>query len=177
MSLGIERGKVFLVDYDRNWAREYVAIKNKIVEATILRDSQIEHVGSTSIRGCRAKPIIDILVGVEDYKSLDKDFYKQMQNIGYYRLQVSREDSIVMASFKDNDFSIHTCFIHLANYPSLKWEEMIKFRDILNSNVVLRDEYIFLKNHLQEQYWDDRSTYTKRKGVFIKKVLENASSD
>ncbi|MCG1008950.1 GrpB family protein [Salinicoccus sp. ID82-1] len=173
MDLGVERGKVSLLKYDRRWCDAYRKISDSILKATELESWQIEHVGSTSIIGCHAKPIIDVLIGVGDYRAMNHDFFRKMRSIGFHRLKVEKEDEIVMASFKDEAFSIHTCFIHLVSYRSSKWDDMLEFRNALNADAILRDEYVQLKSELKGKYANDRPAYTQGKEAFIKRVLGN----
>ena len=63
-TLGLKHGLNLLVDYDPRWPGAYAAEKERILAALGDRVMAIEHYGSTAIRGLRAKPIVDILVGI-----------------------------------------------------------------------------------------------------------------
>ena len=62
---------VVVLPYDKHWARDFCEIKSEIQEALDQLALAIEHVGSTSVHGLSAKPIIDIDVVIKDYSMLD----------------------------------------------------------------------------------------------------------
>lgn len=65
MKLGTGRNEVKLAEHSREWAEEFKRIKKELINRTALTKDQIEHIGSTAIKEIKAKPIIDILVGIE----------------------------------------------------------------------------------------------------------------
>lgn len=75
--------QVEISKYDPQWAEEYTREQGKIVEA--LRDVcvGIEHIGSTSVPNLGAKPIIDIMVGVEELASLQSEHRERLQGFQY----------------------------------------------------------------------------------------------
>ena len=111
MKLGLKNNEVVIVPYDKEWKGEFNKTKAQIIQYTNLKPEQIEHIGSTSIEGIRAKPIIDILIGVESLTTLDKPFFKDLQNAGFYRLKVERPNEIVCAKFTDETFEIILDFL------------------------------------------------------------------
>ncbi|RAI82653.1 GrpB family protein [Macrococcoides goetzii] len=173
MSLGVKRGQVVLSEYQETWVDEYNHVKNEILNVVKLDKNAIHHIGSTSIPGLSAKPIIDILIGVEDYMSLPEYFFKELKTIGIYRLRVEKDDEIVLAKFEDESFQKHTHFIHIVNKEQQKYTELLKFRDYLLSHSDARMEYQRLKEKLYTQYADDRPRYTQEKEAFIKLIINN----
>lgn len=173
MSLGVNRGEVVLSEYQEIWADEFNHVKNEILKVVKLDKNAIHHIGSTSIPGLSAKPIIDILIGVEDYMSLPESFFDAFKTIGIYRLRVEKDDEIVLAKFKDTTFQKHTHFIHIVNKEQQKYTELLKFRDYLRSHSDARMEYQRLKEKLSTQYADDRPKYTQEKEAFIKSIINN----
>lgn len=177
MNLGISRGQVRLLEYQIEWKNEFNSIKSEILNHTSLNPNQIEHVGSTSIPGLKAKPIIDILIGVENYKSVSEDFFDSLKNIGIYRIRFQKEDEVVLAKFKDNSFQEHTHFVHLVNIDGTKWNDLIKFRNYLIHNKHAREKYMSLKEKLASEYPVDRPKYTEEKETFIKNILKISESE
>ncbi|RXK17486.1 GrpB family protein [Macrococcus sp. DPC7161] len=172
MNLGVKRGEVLLSDYQNSWIEEFNKVKNQILSVTNLKSECIEHIGSTAIPGLKAKPIIDIMIGVDDYKTMQEPFFNALKSIGIYRLRVQKDDEIVLAKFSDETFQTHTHFIHLVNLNNQKWNDLIKFRDRLKLNDELRDAYMDLKEVLSEKYSEDRPKYTEEKEAFIKRVID-----
>lgn len=150
---------------------EFNHVKNEILNIVKLDKNAIHHIGSTSIPGLSAKPIIDILIGVEDYMSLPESFFEALKTIGIYRLRVEKDDEIVLAKFADEFFHKHTHLIHIVNKEKQKYTELLKFRDYLRSHSDARMEYQRLKENLSTQYADDRPRYTQEKEAFIKLII------
>lgn len=171
LTLGVYRGQVVLSDYQDAWVNDFEQVKQDIIKATDIESNDIQHIGSISIPGLAAKPIIDILIGVEDYKSMPKSFYDALITIGIFRLRVERADEIVLAKFEGDSFQKHTCFIHLVSKEQQKWTDLLKFRDYLRSNPDARYEYQHLKEYLSIQYPDNRAKYTQEKEAFVNSIL------
>ena len=169
MSLGLKRGTVILEDYDSNWKIE--ANKTINVLKSILEDRyvSIEHVGSTAIIGFKAKPIIDIVVGVNNYDSiLEVKDKLEKNNIIFRNDDRPRELLFCIGDYEDNFVTHH---IHVVLYDTEEFRKYIDFRDCLNSNLELRDLYLSTKESLERKYSNDRKQYTKEKSIIIEKIL------
>lgn len=131
----------------------------------------IEHVGSTAVVGLAAKPVIDIMVGVE---SLDasKPAIAIMQGNGYCYHPYKGE---VMHWFCKPRPEIRTHHLHLVPFQSKLWYQRLAFRDCLRSNHVLGKEYENLKYKLAKKCKDDRELYTSEKSAFVARVLTQVS--
>jgi len=127
----------------------------------------IEHVGSTAVPGLKAKPIIDIMVGVKDLDS-SVGAIDVLQRNGYCYYPYKTE---VMHWFCKPTPEYRTHHLHLVPYDSPLWRERIKFRDILRSNGKFAEQYAQLKVSLARDLTDDRERYTELKWSFIEGVL------
>jgi GrpB-like predicted nucleotidyltransferase (UPF0157 family) len=144
--------------------------EEKEVLINIFKDENFiyEHVGSTSIKGLAAKPIVDIAIGVSNLDQIDKyvDTLKSMYTVKY------NNDSDEILLIKEND--VETFFlIHILEKNSKRYLNLIKFRDILNKNPDIVKEYENLKLGLLKKYADNRKLYTQSKNDFIQGVLNN----
>lgn len=169
MSIGLKRGTVILEDYDENWHLE--AMKTINILKSILKDKyvEIEHVGSTSIKGFRAKPIIDIAVGVNDFDLiLDMNDELEKNNIILRNDDRPRELLFCIGDYNDNFVTHH---IHVVLYDTEEYRKYIDFRDCLNTNNELRNMYLKEKERLEKLYSNDRKQYTKEKSIIIEKIL------
>lgn len=171
MKLGLKKHEVLLVPYDMDWKIEFNTVKEKILEHTNLQSYQVEHIGSTAIEGILAKPIIDILVGVENLSSLDEAFFKDLRKVGFYRLQVDRPNEIVCAKFTDTSFETKTHFIHIVEINKEKWRQMLFFRDFLNGNEAVKKEYETLKNSFFSTGKEGINEYTHYKEQFVQSIF------
>ena len=142
MNLGLKNNEVRLVEYSPKWRGEFERSKNLILNHTHIPENRIEHIGSTSIIGMSAKPIIDIVIGVDDLKKVDKTLFKELEKAGFFRLKVNRPNEIVLAKFLDESYKVKTHFIHLVEYKKDLWHNLIFFRDYLNSNKEDREKYL-----------------------------------
>lgn len=169
-SIGLQRGVVHLEPYIEKWVQDFE------IEAEILKNIfadvalRIEHIGSTSIPGLSAKPIIDILIGIK--KLSDISHVKQsLKGSGYfYRENACTADRIFFAKGPEEH---RTHYVHIVEYKGDEWNKLIKFRDYLRKNDKARDDYMELKTELAEQYRNERSKYTKAKNDFIQSIIKN----
>jgi len=168
--VGLERGAVKLEPYDYKWSmlfddeREllYFHLNDLIIE--------IEHVGSTSIEGLFAKPIIDIAIGVRSLNKVIK-LKEKLKKIGYFEVPVSVDDKQVFAKYKENKI---THFLHVMIFNQNLWRDQISFRDYLRSFPDSRLEYIKLKEELANKYPNDVISYTNEKKKFVDNILKKA---
>lgn len=168
--IGLKDGTVELEQYTQEWvviAKETMH-KLKNILGNIVVD--IQHVGSTSIVGIMAKPIIDIEVGVNSIKDVMGLIPILQDNGFYYRPRTSNENHILFAC-RDLHNEKDTHYIHVVIYGKTEWTNNLKFRDILNENVDIRKEYENLKLQLSIEYPVDRTAYTNMKSEFIKRII------
>jgi GrpB-like predicted nucleotidyltransferase (UPF0157 family) len=130
----------------------------------------IEHVGSTSVSGLSAKPIIDIMFGVT---SLDasKPAIEALSDIEYCYYPYKTE---VMHWFCKPKPEYRTHHLHLIPYESELWHQRLKFRDILRKDSGIAQKYANLKAGLANEHPVDREAYTQNKGPFIQGVLNGS---
>jgi len=168
--LGLERGLVKLEPYNDKWSKlfdeERELLSSRLKELIIA----IEHVGSTSIEGLFAKPIIDIAIGVS---SLDViiELKEKVKALGYVEVPVSLDGKHVFARYKEKKI---THFLHVMIYNQNLWIDQISFRDYLRSDLDAKIEYIKLKEKLANKYPNDVVSYTNEKKEFVNSILKRA---
>lgn len=173
MTIGLKRGTVELQPYDLQWAAEFEAEKSLLESTFADKIMGIEHIGSTSIPGLLAKPIIDIIMAVDSFERLDY-FIQHLQPMGY--------EYMPERMFVDRKFfpkgprsgRTHHLSIVLHN-DTEQWVKPIAFRDYLRSNEAERDKYAQLKRSLAAKYAQDRAAYTSAKGDFIRVILDKVA--
>ena len=170
MRLGLRRGTVSVEAHNREW--ETIAAKTiaelKLILQEVLIDAQ--HVGSTSIKGICAKPIIDIVVGVSDFdKLLSKNIILD-KNGFMFRGQDHPGQYLYVCG--DNDLRTH--HIHAVIYNSKTWNDYVDMRDYLSCHKEDAENYSKLKETLAGQYPEDRETYTAMKSEMISEILSKA---
>ena len=160
--------KIQLQEYDLSWPEKFQAEKKIINE--VIGDfvcGSIEHVGSTSIPGLMAKPIIDIMVGVESL-SLSKPCIQLLEKDNYKYFPYKTN---VMHWFCKPSDEFRTHHLHLIPYKSGLWQERIKFKNLLLNDNSVAKNYQSLKIELAKKHENDREKYTQEKWPFIKEAL------
>ncbi|WP_085299323.1 GrpB family protein [Cognaticolwellia mytili] len=164
---------VVLEKYDPSWPEKFEIEKAQLlVAAGQWNYGNVEHVGSTSIEGMIAKPIIDIMFGVkslEDSKLAIDALVKAGYDYWPYKADL-------MHWFCKPSDAFRTHHLHLIPFESDLWKERIKFRDKLRENNKLANDYANLKRELASKYREDREAYTQEKWPFIQKVLQHSQS-
>ncbi|MGG3586019.1 hypothetical protein CN890_18385 [Priestia megaterium] len=168
--LGIERGLVKLEPYNDKWSKLFDEERELLSSQLKELISAIEHVGSTSIEGLFAKPIIDIAIGVS---SLDViiELKEKVKDLGYVEVPVSIDGKHVFARYKEKKI---THFLHVMIYNQSLWIDQISFRDYLRSDTDAKIEYIKIKEELANKYSNDVVSYTNEKGEFVDHILKRA---
>ncbi|MGG0642999.1 GrpB family protein [Sporosarcina gallistercoris] len=174
MILGLVQGEIHIVEHQVGWQEEFQKTRQAVHEATGLRFDQIEHIGSTSIKGIKAKPMIDIALGVDDIHMVSVELLRSLKSIQFYRLQVALENEVVLAKFLDNGkLDKKTHIIHLVKYEGQKWNDLLSFRDHLNASESLAKEYERLKLSYLSKGNGDMNDYTRFKEDFVRRIVES----
>ena len=165
-------GRVLIVDYDPRWAELFEREAARIRAVLAERALRVEHVGSTSVPGLPAKPVIDILLVVTD--SADETSYVPALAATGYRLHIREADWYEHRMFKgpDTDINLHT---FSAGCPEI--DRMLMFRDWLRINPADRQLYARTKLTLAQREWTFVQNYADAKGVAIEGIIARARHD
>jgi GrpB-like predicted nucleotidyltransferase (UPF0157 family) len=172
LELGLKKDEVRLVEYSPEWTGEFQKVRKEICLKTGLNADRIKHIGSTAILGMPAKPIIDLLVGIDDLKALDKQIISGLKECGFLRLKVERTGEIVFAKFRDTTYEVKTHFIHMVDYQQDLWKDLIFFRDYLNANETARTQYLTIKLAYLENSSTGINEYTAFKEEFVRGIFK-----
>jgi GrpB-like predicted nucleotidyltransferase (UPF0157 family) len=167
-SLGWDDQSIGIEAYDPRWPSEFEK-ERKALEETVgdLATGGIHHVGSTAVPGLEAKPIIDILMGVEDLLG-SRACFGDLRRLGYLYEPYRPEE---MHWFCKPHPSHRTHHLHVVPTNSRRFCQELAFRDHLRSNPEARDAYAALKRRLAVEFENDREAYTSAKGSFIEAAL------
>lgn len=165
----MKQAPVELSEHDPEWFSKF-EIEKEFLLGVIggWLHGSVEHVGSTSVPGLIAKPVIDIMFGVKSLEASKPAIDVLARNS--YEYFPYKED--VMHWFCKPSDAFRTHHLHLIPYKSPLWQERIQFREILLSNQEIANQYSALKKNLATRYKDDREVYTREKWPFIQKVLK-----
>src|SRR5262249_40228433 len=130
----------------------------------------IEHVGSTAVPGVAAKPVIDIMAGVESLER-SRPALVVVERL-HYCYAPYRAD--VMHWFCKPSPAFRTHHLHLVPFGSRLWIERLAFRDYLRAHGAVAQEYAELKRRLAEAHRFDREAYTEAKTPFVERIVRDA---
>ncbi|PDY46725.1 GrpB family protein [Bacillus pseudomycoides] len=160
--------EIIIEPYNLNWHTEFVKEKEKFI--TLLKKDilVIEHIGSTSVEGLDAKPLIDMMIGVKDLKLVDH-WIEPLQTIEYE--YIFHENFPQRRFFRKGQWRAGTHHLHVYTYGGQEWEDNLLFRDFMRNHEWARVEYKQLKQELAMKYPFDRVAYTNAKEPFIRRII------
>lgn len=169
--LGVKHKLVTLAEPNARWQEAYATEEATIRGALGDLALDIQHFGSTSIPTIKAKPVIDIAVGVKHFED-GFSCIKPMEEIGYDYAgnDIVPDDHIFGRGIKGET---RTHLVHIVEHGGAHWTRFILFRDRLRTNSALAQAYEALKINLAKEYADNRAAYTEAKRAFIDKVVAN----
>lgn len=164
--------KVEVVPHDPRWKDAFEVESNRVADALGNTVVGIHHIGSTSIPGIYAKPIIDLLVEVNNITQVAAR-KSHMESLGY---EVMGEFGIPGRQYfrKDNRDGIRTHHIHTFAMGSAQIERHLLFRDYMIAHPDEAQAYSDLKRMLAKQYPTNIESYMDGKDGFIKAIDQKA---
>lgn len=165
--LGLASNAVRLADPTPLWAQLYAEEAERLKEVLGPKLLGLEHYGSTSVSNLKAKPILDMLAGIENLED-GPLLAAPLAELGYEYVGAD----IVPGHHLFGKGLERTHLLHVVEYQSAIWTEALRFRDALRANPALAHEYEALKIGLSEQYAESRAEYTASKASFIQSVLD-----
>jgi GrpB-like predicted nucleotidyltransferase (UPF0157 family) len=166
---------IIIVDYNPHWPQLFQQEAARIRAALGDLILRLEHIGSTSIPGLPAKPVIDLLIGVDSIDQARQTAVPALEALGY-------------AFWYDNPDPNHLFFvkglppngprshhIHIVPAEGNEWDRVL-FRDYLRAHPDETARYAALKRDLATRFQNDREAYTGAKGDYIIGVLEKAKA-
>lgn len=160
--------KVIVVPYDPQWQKNFARIHTELADALGPLALRIEHVGSTSVPGLAAKPIIDIDVVIQDY-SVFPEVVKALSRIGYAHegdLGISCREAFRYEG--KPHLQKHHLYVCPADSPEL--HRHITFRNYLRSHPEAAQRYGEEKEKAALLYPDDIDAYIQHKSPCIEKI-------
>ena len=162
-------GRILIHDYDPQWPELFGSYARKIQDALGARALRIEHVGSTSVPGLAAKPVIDILLEVMD--SADEGSYAPDLEAAGFTLHRREPDWFEHRMFKAPAGNLN---LHVFSEDCQEIGRMLAFRNWLRAHPGDRDLYQRTKLALAGQEWETVQHYADAKTEVIKEILERA---
>jgi GrpB-like predicted nucleotidyltransferase (UPF0157 family) len=162
-------GKIQVVDYDPGWPGLFEREAEQIREVLGDRVVRLEHVGSTSVPGLAAKPIIDIVLVVPD--SGDEPAYLPDLEAAGYRLVIREPDWWQHRVLKGPDTNVN---LHVYSPDCPEVERYLIFRDRLRSDPADREHYQRVKRELAQRDWTYVQQYADAKTEVVEEIVLRA---
>ena len=165
--------KVEVVKHSPEWQNLFKEESQSITKALKENVIAIHHIGSTAIAGIYAKPIIDLLVEVNNINKVYRS-NKDMTKLGY---EAMGEFGIPGRRFfrKNNAFGIRTHHVHVFEINSPEVKRHLAFRDYIIAHPAEAKQYSDLKQKLAKQFPEDIESYMDGKDEFIKNIDRKAT--
>jgi GrpB-like predicted nucleotidyltransferase (UPF0157 family) len=166
----VERQDIVIADYDPVWSRRFGREEAKIRGALGPAALSVEHVGSTSVPGLAAKPIVDILLVVEDSGNEDS-YLPALEDAGYV-LRVREPDFEEHRMFRTPEKDVH---VHVFSPGAEEVERLLLLRDHLRHNKEDRELYAGTKRELASRDWPSMQHYADAKTGIVEAILARTS--
>lgn len=159
---------VIVVSYDPGWAEEFLRLKAHLAQALQGRILSIEHVGSTSVEGLPAKPILDIDVVMRSYDDFP-GIQSCLERLGYWHegdLGIPGREAFAYA--ETGGFMAHHLYVCPQDSAELK--RHVAFRDYLRAHPGDREKYGDVKREAARKHPENIDAYLEEKGPVIAEI-------
>jgi GrpB-like predicted nucleotidyltransferase (UPF0157 family) len=168
---------VRIVDYDPSWPAMYEAERKAVLQAAGEWLVDIQHLGSTSVPGLAAKPVIDIIAAVTSLNDA-RNIVGPLAAIGYdyvpeYEVEMPERRYFRKGRRGSEGDKYH---LHVVKPDSEFWNRHLAFRDYLRAHPEVAREYAELKRRLAAKHGTDVDAYTDAKSAFILGIQEKAAA-
>jgi GrpB-like predicted nucleotidyltransferase (UPF0157 family) len=165
---------VIVTPYDSAWPGHFRALRDRLLPALEGISEHIEHVGSTSVKGLAAKPIIDIDIIIEEAQ-LDAAI-KALAGLDYHhRGELGIEGRHAFRYEGEEDLPVHNLYVCIQGAESLR--NHLLLRDYLREHPDRAEAYGELKQQLARKHPNDIDAYIEGKSAFILEILEEQGMD
>jgi GrpB-like predicted nucleotidyltransferase (UPF0157 family) len=165
-------GRILIADYDPRWPTQFLQEAGKVRDALGQKALRVEHIGSTSVPGLAAKPVLDILLVVAD--SADEASFVPALEAAGYLLHIREPEWYQHRMFKGLGREVN---LHVFSSGCPEIERVLTFRDWLRVNPEDRQLYARTKLDLARKEWEHVQNYADAKTAVIEEILERAASN
>ena len=163
-----------IVAYDPGWQTLFEAERGSLERVFHGEPAVVEHVGSTSVPGLGAKPIVDIMLGVERLSDVEARI-PQIEQLGYGYVPEYEDQLPERRYFRRPRTPPRLFHLHAVEQSSDFWKRHLLFRDYLRVHPEVARKYYELKCTLAERHrFDPVDSYTEAKSDFIESVIDSA---
>ncbi|WP_188190761.1 GrpB family protein [Nonomuraea sp. SYSU D8015] len=164
--------RIEIAGYDPAWPREFAALGRTLREALGDVAVRIDHIGSTSVPGLAAKPVLDVQISVRSFEPLEA-FKAPLEALGL----VHRADNpeLTKRYFREAPGSRRT-HVHVRELGSFSQQLPLLFRDYLRAHPAAADEFASAKRRCAAEFGDERQKYVAAKEPYVWEILRQADT-
>jgi GrpB-like predicted nucleotidyltransferase (UPF0157 family) len=162
--------ELVLYEYQDTWPQQFVQVAEQLRAIVPAHSASLEHIGSTSVTGLCAKPVLDVLLGINSLTEVEAAI-PALASVGFvYRPEheAAIPDRRYFVRPAGQTLRVH---LHAVLLGGLLWRQHLLFRDALRQEPPLREQYATLKRTLAAAHAGDKAAYTEAKAPFIRQVL------
>jgi GrpB-like predicted nucleotidyltransferase (UPF0157 family) len=167
---------IVVVDYDPEWPILFEQEKERLIAAVESHILVVEHIGSTSVPGLAAKPVIDIGVGIQRLAGAEL-MMPSIEGLGYVYEPALEQLLPKRRFFWKGTTTVHTYHLHLAEAENPVLVRPLQFRDYLRKHRDAAVEYGALKKELAIHCGQDMEAYVTGKTEFIENVMRQIEKE
>jgi GrpB-like predicted nucleotidyltransferase (UPF0157 family) len=161
---------VIVSPYSATWPAHFAVVRDALLAGFAPHVVEIEHIGSTSVPGLAAKPVIDVLLGARALADIEQ-MIPALADLGFTYVPKYEAEIPMRRYFVKTSATAPRVHLHAVERDSRLWAEHMAFRDLLRTDAALRDGYQALKLRLAAEFADDKAAYTDAKGPFIQSAI------
>jgi len=159
--------KIF--SYNQKFLEDFKKEKNRIFKS--IKNVEIHHIGSTAVPGLGGKGIIDIMIGINNWKELD-EIIEKLKSMGFTHIHPKENEKVFLS--KERATGLGDAHIHIVKKGGKIYRDLLSFRDCLISDKKESERYFNLKLKWLKEFKGDRAKYTKEKESYVKDVLRRS---
>ncbi|MFZ6643087.1 GrpB family protein [Undibacterium sp. TC4M20W] len=162
--------KVIVSPYSKEWPALFLQIKGELLAVFAPVAVSLEHIGSTSVPGLAAKPVLDVLLGASSLQEIEAKI-PALAKLDYVYVPKYEQELPMRRYFVKAPADSLRIHLHAVVTGSPFWNEHLAFRNILRTDVQLCSQYQALKLQLAQTHANDKAAYSDAKGPFIQATL------
>jgi GrpB-like predicted nucleotidyltransferase (UPF0157 family) len=171
---------ITIVPYMDEWPHSFTTEARRIRARFVDRALRIDHVGSTSVPGLAAKPVIDIQISLASLEPRDR-LLSDMQILGYTHVDIGDGFDLIYPFFKRPAQWPSSHHVHVCEAGGEQERRHLAFRDYLRTHMSVAEEYLSLKRELARVCGgataESRESYALGKSDFVERVLVRAFAE
>lgn len=172
VGLGLDYGALRLERTTESWLVAGSELRWLVAQCLDSTVSEVEQIGSSSVVGLLAKPIIDLAIGLSAHGDLPA-VTSRLEAAGWvYRGDAGDEGGHVFVLEARPWHRV--AHVHVVEHGGAQWRNYLRLRDLLRSSPAARERYEAVKRQLAEEHGDDRAAYTDGKSDVVTALLHSA---